>query len=67
MNEIIIFNFFDLNNNTFDTISSRGDLDTSNMAELERYNTEVCEGLENDNENDIDIDNNSNKNENERK
>ena len=67
MNEIIILNFLELNANTFDTISTRGDLDSSNMAELERYNTEVCEGLENDNENDIDNNFNKNENENERK
>ena len=74
MNEIIIFNFFDLNSNTFDTISTRGELDSSKLTELERYNTEVYEDIENDNEkdndnnndNDIDIDKNFNKNENEK-
>ena len=63
MNEIIIFKFFGLNKNTFDTISSRGDLDASNMAELEHCNSEIWEGLENDNQNNNLIDNNFNKNE----
>ena len=58
MNEIIIFNFFDLNSNTFDTISTRGDLDSSNIKELERYNSDVYEELEKDNEKDNLIDDN---------
>ena len=64
MNEIIIFNFFGLNKNTFDIISSRGSLDSSNIKELDHCNSEICEGLENDNQNDNLIDNNFNKNEN---
>ena len=46
MNEIIIFNFFGLNKNTFDRISLRGSFDSNNMKEYELYNSE---NLENDN------------------
>ena len=52
MNEIIIFNFFGLNKNTFDTISYRGTLDYSNMEELGSCISDVSEGLENGKEND---------------
>ena len=54
INEIIIFNFCDLNKNTFDTISSRGDLDFCSMKELERYNSNSYEELAIDNENGTD-------------
>jgi uncharacterized membrane protein len=64
MNEIIIFNFLDLNSNTFDIISTRGDLDCSNIKELSRYNSDVYEGIENDSEKDL-IDVNFKRNENE--
>ena len=63
MNEIIIFNFFGLNKNTFDTISSRGELDSSRMEELERCSSEALEGIENGNENDNLIEANLNENE----
>ena len=52
INEIIIFNFCDLSSNTFDTISTRGDLDTYSMKELDRYNSSSCEDLS------IDVDEN---------
>ena len=62
MNEIIIFNFLGLNKNTFNTISSRGELDSSRMEELERYSSEDLEGIENGNENDNLIEANFNEN-----
>ena len=62
MNEIIIFNFLGLNKNTFNTISSRGELDYSRMEELERYSSEDLEGIENGNENDNLIEANFNEN-----
>ena len=65
MNEIIIFNFLDLNSNTFDIISIRGELDSSKLAELDRYNSEVYEDLEKDNEKDNLIDANFTTNKNE--
>ena len=50
MNEIIIFNFCDLNKNTFDTISFRGDLDSCSIKELDSYNSNACEEFSIDNE-----------------
>ena len=63
MNEIIIFNFFDLNKNTFDRISLRGSFDSNNMKEYELHNSESCESLENGIENDNLIDTNFNESE----
>ena len=45
INEIIIFNFCDLNTNTFDTISFRGELDSSSMKELDFRNSSSCGDL----------------------
>jgi uncharacterized membrane protein len=63
MNEIIIFNFFDLNKNTFDRIALSGSFDSNNMKEYELHNSKSCESLENGKENDNLIDINFNESE----